>query len=535
MLKPLTLEQAEWVERTLANLSIEERVGHLLCPEDRNYSPDDWAAILRDVPLGCVFLANNPPERWRACVEAIQSNARTPILIASDLEHGAGCMIEGCTDFPWSMAAGAANSPELMTAMGRATAIEGRQHGVHWTFSPVVDLNVNFQNPVTNVRSLGDQPEPVARLATAWITGMQESGLLAATAKHFPGDGMDDRDQHLCTTVNSKPFGEWMQTYGQVWKAVISAGVMSIMCGHISLPDYEGLAGDPAAALPATLSPRLQIDLLRKELGFDGVIVSDAAPMIGIASRVRSDQAAIRNILAGSDVYLFAEPRRDFKRLMGAVQSGAISTERATQSARRVLEMKARLGLHHGVFGPAPTPGQREQFHRDAQAMADRSITLARANPVTPVKLAPGARILTVTIRHVGARQELSKELAVVDEELRRRGFQVDHLLNPDCERLITAAGDYDAVFVNLVHTPHALIGTIRLTGEVAMPFWRAFWVDHSNAVFTSFGSPYHLYELPHLPNMLLAYGPSEFSQRAAVKVWLGEQDAKGRCPVALA
>jgi beta-N-acetylhexosaminidase len=532
MLRPLTDAERRWVEETLASMTLEERAGHLLCPEDRDYPVDEWRRIMQDVPLGSVFFARNTPARLRECAEAIQSSSRIPVLVASDLEHGAGIMIEGCTDFPFAMAGGAANDPDLMRVMGRATAKEGRHHGLHWTFSPVVDLNINFQNPVTNVRSLGDNVENVALLARAWIEGMQETGQLAATAKHFPGDGMDDRDQHLCTSINWLPFGQWLQYYGHVWRAVIDAGVMSVMCGHISLPDYEGLTETPNVAMPATLNPRLQIDLLRRELGFEGVVVSDAAPMVGMTSRVPSEEQAVANILSGSDVFLFADARKDFKRLLDAVNAGRISRERLDQSVRRVLEMKARLGLHRDAFGPAPTAEETAAYRFAARAMAQKSITLIRPNHMTPAKLKAGDRVLTVTVMQRQAREELAHELGSIDDELRARGLQVDHLSRPSNEELIARAGDYACVFVNIVHTPHALMGTIRLTGEMAMTFWRSFWVDHPNTVFTSFGSPYHLYEFPHLPNMFLAYGPSEFSQEAAVSVWLGERPPEGICPV---
>ncbi|MCL5999538.1 MAG: hypothetical protein M1546_26250 [Chloroflexi bacterium] len=534
MLQALTDRDQNWVEQTLAGMTLEERVGHLLCPEDQSYSLSEWERLMREVPLGSVFFARNTPQHLRECLDVIQHNTRVPVLVASDLEHGAGIMIEGCTDFPFAMAAGAANDPGLMRSMGRATAKEGRHHGIHWTFSPVIDLNLNFQNPVTNVRSLGDDATRVSALAQAWIEGMQETGQLAATAKHFPGDGVDDRSTHLCTSVNSLPLTQWRQTYGKVWQTVIEAGVMSVMCGHIALPDYEGMSAQPGAAMPATLNPRLQVDLLRNELGFNGVIVSDAAPMTGMTSRVRSDEQAIRNILTGSDVFLFADPRKDFKRLLDAVNSGSISTQRLDQSVRRVLALKARLGLQHDVFGPAPTETEVQTYRRNAYTMAEKSITLARANAMTPVRLAPGAKVLTATIMQRQSREELAHELGTVDDELRRRGFQVNHLLHPSHSELIERAGHYDCVFVNIVHTPHALMGTMRLTGEMAMAFWRSFWVDHPNVVFTSFGSPYHLYEFPHLPNMILAFGPSEFSQKAAVAVWLGEKEATGTCPVRL-
>ena len=534
MLKPLSPQDQQWVDETLAGMSLEERAGHLLCPEDQDYTAADWERILKKVPLGSCFFARNSPQRLHECLETIQHHSRIPVLVSSDLEHGAGVMIEGCTDFPFAMAGGAANDVRLMHIMGQATAKEGRHHGIHWTFSPVVDLNRNFQNPVTNVRSLGDSAYKVRALAQAWIGGMQETCQLAATAKHFPGDGVDDRDQHLCTSVNSLSMGTWWRTYGKVWRGVINAGVMSIMCGHIALPAYEGLLDYSGTALPATLNKRLQIDLLRGELGFQGVIVSDAAPMAGMTSRVKSDDQAVQNILSGSDVFLFADPMRDFERLMKAVNDGRISLGRLDQSVRRVLELKARLGLQHDCFGPAPTDQELATYHAAASEMAAKSITLVRANAMTPVKLHPGARVLTATVIQQKARVELARELGSVDDALRKRGLQVDHVNCPSHTELLERAAQYDCVFVNIVHTPHALMGTLRLTGDMAMTFWRSFWVDHPNVVFTSFGSPYHLYEFPHLPNMYVAYGPSEFSQQAAVAVWLGEQAPQGVCPVKL-
>ncbi len=347
-LKKLNHSQQAWVEKNLASMSIQEKIGHLLCPEDQGYSVDEWRKIQRETHIGSAFFGFRPTERPAACVRALQAEARIPLLIASDLENGAGCMVEGLTEFPRAMAAGAAGETALVEEMGRITGREGRSAGIHWTFSPVVDLNFNFQNPVTNVRSLGDEATAVSRLAVSWIQGMQHNGRLAATAKHFPGDGMDDRDQHICTTVNSATITKWWRTYGRVWKAVIEAGVMSIMVGHIAFPDYEGYRNHPSAALPATLSPRIQVDLLRGELGFQGVIVSDAVPMIGIASRVRREEKALQNILAGSDVVLFAEPVKDFGYLMQAYENGRLSLQRIEELVRRILEMKARLKSGQG-------------------------------------------------------------------------------------------------------------------------------------------------------------------------------------------
>lgn len=553
MSNPLTAEERQWVKDTFASMTLEEKAGHLLCPEEPDYNPQEWLDLLKEVPLGSAFFKFESPQRSLDCLRAIQSQSRIPLLIASDLEHGAGAMIgeaklrqeasllqedalrpSACTNFPWPMAVGAADDLNLARAMGRATAQEGRAWGVHWTFSPVVDLNVNFQNPVTNIRSLGDDPDQVSRLAAALIGGIQARSEMAATAKHFPGDGMDDRDQHLCTSVNSCSREGWWGTYGKVWRAAVEAGVMSVMVGHISFPAYEGLEGNPAAALPATLNPRLQVDLLRGELGFKGVIVSDAAPMIGIASRTRREERAVRNIQAGSDVYLFADPVQDFRRVLQAIRDGRLPLAQVNGSVQRVLEMKARLGLHRDPFGPALLAEDHAQVQQQAQAIADKSITLLRADASTPLRLEPGDRVLTVTVGHRAPGREIDPEMALIDEELRQRGLVVDHLQGMSHNDLIARAGNYTAVFVNVVMYPHARIGTIRLTGEVAMPFWEAFWVDHPHVVFTAFGSPYLLYELPHLPNLWAAYGNSPASLCAAVKAWLGEIEPLGKCPVKL-
>jgi beta-N-acetylhexosaminidase len=450
------------------------------------------------------------------------------------LEHGAGAHLPDCTDFPWPFAIGAANSFDLTRRMGVATAVEARNKGVNWTLSPCVDLCLNHNNPVVNIRSMGDQPDSVARLATTWIQAMQTHGL-AACAKHFPGDGVDDRDQHLCTSINSFDQKTWWITYGKVWRAVIDAGVMSIMSGHISLPAFQCQTDHPVDCLPATLSSELQVKLLRGQLGFQGVIVSDAAPMIGFASRVGAEDAVVQNILAGSDVFLFADPVADFGRLKAAWKNGRLSEGRIQDSVRRILEMKARLGLHQASSRPKLTAVRKKGFEADAARLAEKSMVLYRKNAATPLRLKPEAKVLTVTLRYEKGAEKFLSNLPVVDEELRRRGFDVTHRLNLSHREMFQAAKKFDAVFVNFCIVPHAMMGTVRVIGPALMTLWRAFWLECPQAVFTTFGSPYHIHEFPHLPNYWMACSPSEVSQRAAVRAWLGEIPAKASCPAAMA
>ncbi len=534
MLIPLTTEQQQWVDKTLNAMTLPQCAGQLLCAFSPRGLTDDWLDLMKKVPFGSMTVRGTSSAGLREQMQILQEHSAIPILAAADLEHGA-VALNDATEFPWMMAAGAANDVELMTLMGQATAAEARYAGLHWTFSPVVDLNYNFNNPITNIRALSDQPERVVRLATAFIQGLQANGLLAGTAKHFPGDGMDDRDQHLVTTVNNLPFEQWQQTYGKVWRAVIEAGVMCIMPGHISLPDYQGFADHPEDAPPATLSPKLLIDLLRTELGFDGLLISDASAMLGLSTRVASEERVVQSIKSGLDVYLFPEAIKDYERLIEAVKHGDLTEERVFEAAGRVLELKARLNLHVDPFGPQPSAADKSQYQQAAQSMADKSITILRSDGRPPIKLEAAQRALTVTIGKVSAFSRFSPQpdLEVFDEELRQRGFEVEHLLNPGDDALLEKVAEADVVFLNLLVLPYMELGTIRnLVGHLGHWNWRSLFVDNPNVMITSFGNPYVLHEMPHLPNLLAAFGDSAVSQRAAVKVWLGEITAQGDCPV---
>ncbi|MGC9452100.1 MAG: glycoside hydrolase family 3 protein [Oceanipulchritudo sp.] len=515
-----------WIESTLRDMTLEQKVGHLLMPWVREMDADKWAGEVERHQFGSLFISPGEPEATRKFLEAMQAKVSIPLLIAADIESGYRIA------FPPQMGCAAGSGPAEMRRRGRLLARTARAVGVHWTFSPVIDLALNHNNPETQTRAYGEDPETVARMAAAYIEGVQADGRMAATAKHFPGAGLDDRDQHLCTTMMPLDFAEWEQNYGRVWKAAIASGVMTVMSGHIAFPAYEGRADAPLDALPATLSLKLQNDLLREHLCFQGVIVSDAAPMIGISSRVPSREKALANILAGGDIFLFAEAETDAPAIFEAVHSGKLSMERLDASVRRILTLKAQLGIQQDAFGPQPSEVEIHDGTTFAQEVADRSITVFRNDGAFPVVPQPGANVLSVRIFWKDSKKDGSF-FATVTEELRKRGLEVDELDNPTHTQLIEAASRYDRIFLNIHHQMHSIMGTPRLIGHMVMSFWRGFWVDYpGKIVCTSFGSPYVFYELPHLPNMIAAWGVSPASQRAAVKVWLGEIEVTGRCPV---
>lgn len=517
-------EKANWVKETLRNLTIQEAAAQLLCPEDRGYSENTWIEIIKKVPVGSVFGDKIP-------IKSLCPHSKIPLLVAADLEHGAGAHLEGTVDFPWAWSIAAAYDMNLVKAMGQCTAREAEIAGVNWTFSPCVDLLLNYNNPVVSNRSLGSDPKQVSSLAVAWIQSMQKAGL-AACAKHFPGDGVDDRDQHFCTSVNSLSVKEWWLTFGKVWKRVIQAGVMSIMSGHISFPAYQNQEKNPSRALPATLCKKLQINLLRKDLQFKGVIVSDAVSMGGITSRLKPEDQVVANIRAGSDVYLFADPIDDYQRLLKAVSKGIISEGQIFESAKRILEMKASLSLPlRNTSVKSLSSEEKKKFHFASYQMAQKGVVLYRSNSVTPISLKKGSRVLTVTLRAPQSNPKFGSDLPFIDHELKKLGYKVTHQTNGKHSDLLKKMSRFDAIFVNFSVGPHATGGTVKLEGDSLKILWRSFWNQYPHAIFTTFGSPYHLHELPHLPNYWMVCSQSEVSQRAAVHAWLGNFKPSGKNP----
>ena len=349
-------------------------------------STEDWLRLLDDIPLGGICVRMPPSPETKIMLEKIQAESSVPIIIAANIEPGTTTRAIGgrgdgqepeVLDYagmaPPMMGFGAANDPNLTYETCRLIAEQRLAYGFHWTFTPVIDLHLNFKNPVTSVRSLGDDTEKVLQQSIEFIRGFQHGGLMAATAKHFPGDGTDERDQHLLTTSNHLSVDDWWMSYGKIWRSVIDAGVNAVMVGHIAFPAYERRRGDTELALPGTLSNKLQTELLREELGFQGVIISDASPMIGITSRVRPAE----NIRAGADICLLPETISDFGLIEGAVRDGMLTEDGIRDSVRRILEMKSRLHLHEDVFLSGEKEYSSEQSEQIVNAVAEKSITRA--------------------------------------------------------------------------------------------------------------------------------------------------------------
>ncbi|GKX31495.1 beta-hexosaminidase [Vallitalea longa] len=531
------------IDTLFDNMSLEEKVSQVQCVNVGHLSDDKIIDLIRNEKIGSMFVGNITLERSKRILDlTIQYNTGIPVIINADLVNGAGSRLHGGVTFPHQMGCAATDSEDLMESMGEITAREGRANGVHWTFAPVMDPCINLNNPMMHIRTSGDKPEHIMKMNSAFIKGVQKSGMMAATAKHFPGDGLDGRDTHITTLINDLSREEWEKTYGKIWRNIIDSGVLTVMCGHIALPfidpEYEDESKRYKGPRPATLSKKIQLDFLRGELGFDGAIVSDAINMIGFGAHIPREEYGWRLIDEGSDMLLWTIPDFDSPRIIEAINDGRLSKERLDDAVRRILELKARVGLlNEKQEYPIITEKDREEYEKVSQKMADHSITIVRDTYESiPMKnLKDGAKVLTITAHYIeGQRKKSDKDdLEYIDQELEKRGFKVDHLINPNgIAEIQKIVDDYDAIFVNIKYPPR--YGSIRLYGNSIELFKGSWWVDNKKVVFTSFGDPYKLYDLPSLHNYINVYSNYEVSQRAAVKVWLGEIEAVGKSPIEL-
>src|SRR5690349_9950544 len=388
----LSPDAESWVKRTLAKMSLEEKLGQLVMlsftgefTSSESAEFREWQRAIEQKHVGSFMLGTRvgplgieigKPYATAALINLLQKTARIPLLFAADFERGTAMRLEGGTSFPHAMSVAATGRPEHAYTIGRITAAESRAVGIHWIFAPVADVNSNPDNPIINVRSFGEDPRRVSAFVEAYVRGVEENGALS-TAKHFPGHGDTVVDSHLDLPVVSSNFDHLDAVELPPFRAAFSAGASTVMTGHIAVP-----ALDPDAGKPATLSPAIIADLLREKLRFDGLVVTDSLDMGGVVRHYPPDEAALQSLLAGADL-LLQPPVLDaaLAALKEAVKSGRLPLARIDQAVRRVLRAKARVGLHRNRWvdlDALPDSLARAEFAHSAEEIAGRGVTLLR-------------------------------------------------------------------------------------------------------------------------------------------------------------
>lgn len=522
----------EFAKQYVATLTDEELCGEVLSWEFSKDTPEEelLEAVKRN-KISSFFANSISIEQVEFLKRAIKEHSKSPCLITADIEEGPLFFEEMKKYFTSMMSLGAVNDDGLAFEVGKYIARLSRAVGLHLACSPVVDLNVNPLNPVINTRAVSDDADRVIRIAGAMARGMRSEGNLATAIKHFPGDGADDKDAHFCTTVNGLSKEEWMNSYGKVYKALIAEGAESIMIAHVALPWYDPTR-DACGRMPATLSKALMTDLLKGELGFEGCLISDAMSMVGTAARLPVEELSIEFLRAGGDLVLFPE-KDDHKRILNALHTGALERARLVDAAERVVAMKHKLGLFEGREYTL-AEGDVEKTKALLASAAQRSVTLVRdADGILPFKLQRGARVLVITL--APGPKFGPDSFPYLADELEARGFEVLRVTNPSHYHVNDLIDTVDAVFVNLrIDVYNCPGGTLRLHWSSMMTFWRGYLFKNKNLVFTSFGDPYKLLELPFLKTYLNAYTASAPVAKAVVDACLGEIPFCGKNPIEL-
>ncbi|PYT03056.1 MAG: hypothetical protein DMF65_05035, partial [Acidobacteria bacterium] len=422
----------KWADAELKRMTLDEKIGQLISiginARFLNQESDEFRELRRQVErnhVGGIILFRGPVYESVHLVNRMQQLAREPLLVSADLEAGSGMRFDDATDLPWNMAVGATGNPEYARRQGQLTAREARALGVEQLFAPVADVNNNAANPVINVRSFGEDPAEVARFVAAFIEGAQSEGVIA-TAKHFPGHGDTATDSHRGLPIINVARARLESVELVPFRAAIRAGVGAIMSAHIGLPQIDPTQVSPLptdaivrpvyadrqvivenAVLPGTLSPVITGGLLRGELGFDGIIVTDALDMSGLTIYFKQDEAGVRAVLAGADMLLKpADPDAVERGLREAVRAGRLTEKRIEESARKILAAKYDLGLVRQRVTPLEEIDRivaGPEASKLADEVAEHAITLVRDDARLIQRgdgtgLRPGARVFNLAI-----------------------------------------------------------------------------------------------------------------------------------------
>jgi beta-N-acetylhexosaminidase len=557
-----------WVDSTLRKMTLDQKVGQMLVPSFQSSfistDSDEFDRLVRLVheyhvggfhvfgasePAPAVLL--NPtygtvtlgqPLAAASTLNRLQAIVPVPLLNTADFEAGAGFRLMGTTAFPRLMAFGAADDERLAREAGRITAVESRAIGVHVNFAPVVDVNNNPRNPVINTRAFGEDPARVGALAAAYIEGLQEAGMLA-TLKHFPGHGDTDVDSHLGLPVIRHPRERLDRVELPPFHAGIVAGAAAVMTGHIEMPALDATPG-----APTTLSRPIVTGLLRREMGFGGLIYTDSMGMHAITEMLPPGEAAVRAVLAGNDVVLHSpDDAAAFDAMKEAIEQGRIDAGQVDASVRRILRAKARLGLHRTSavnLDTLPTIVGTRAHAAVADEVSRRSMTLIKDDRnLVPLRLPPEAAVLYLSVLDYPTGWRIAAPSRTFLPELRRRWPNVtaielsDRTTPAELELVRAAAGRYDAIVASIFVRTASFSGRMDLAPQIVDVLRTVGNLSaRRNVPFVAvlFGNPYMSMAMPELPAVLLTYDFYDRAERSALSAIAGEAPIEGKLPIEL-
>ncbi len=554
----------KFADKQLKKMSVEEKVGQVIQiginAKFTNQDSEYFQSLKHDIvdnKVGGIIIFGAPMYETVHLINRMQENAKDPLLISIDAETGVGMRFGDATNFPWNMAIAATGNPEYARKIGVVTGREAKAMGIQHVFAPVLDVNNNAGNPVINVRSFGEDPETVGKFGVAFMQGLQSEGVLA-TAKHFPGHGDTNVDSHRGLPMIDHSRESLEKTEFVPFRQAIAAGIGSIMIAHIGLPQIDPTEIKPLkqairvdaeegaeivdlkATVPATLSPVVQTQILRKEMNFQGLIVTDAMGMSGLTLYFDQKEAGVRAFLAGADILEKpADTEAMLNGLIEAVKSGRVTEARLNESVRKILAWKYELGLYKNKITPLDQI-DRLVSTKDVGQLADeigeKAITLVR-NDAGAIPLDRTKKICVLSISN-GFDGETT--IGSLSRELRANEIKFTSALlqdNSTAEQVKNARDMVNGADIVIA----ALYGRVRsgAKNSVGLPdsgvkILRELMAADKNVIGVAYGNPYILGALPQLKTYVVAYGDMPSLQRGSARALFGLQDITGRLPISL-
>jgi len=545
----LSTKDMEWVFEKLQKLTLDEKIGQLFCPIGYSFDEAYLQNILLSKHIGGLMFRSDDKEKVYQTYSYLQSHSKVPLFLAANSETGGNGIVSEGTFFGQQMQIAATGETEFAYLLGKISCSEGAAVGCNFAFAPVVDIDMNYHNPITNVRTYGNDVDTIISCGRNYMKAATEYGT-ATAIKHFPGDGVDECDQHILTSINSLSCEEWDASFGKIYKTLIDAGSLAVMVGHIALPAYQKIFNPTGAntVIPASLSPELMNDLLRGQLGFNGLIISDATPMAGFCSAMSREKAVPYCIASGCDMFLFNKDLdEDYYFMKKGYENGILSEERLNEAVTRILAMKASMRLHEKQrSGTLIPPAEQmkiigcEQHEIWARDCADKAITLVKdTQRLLPISPGKHRKVLLQILGNFESNKRVWNHISGM---LIQEGFEVFPYIKEEfafdgtmrIETVTQFKAKYDLVIYigNIENASNKTTNRIDWFTQFGLGNNIPWFVNEVPTLFISVANPYHLLDVPMIKTYINCYSNNKYVLDAVMNKVLGKSFFKGKNPI---
>lgn len=562
--KPFELDanQQDWVYKIFNAMTEEEKIGQILCPSLANFDEKLVEYYTKVLKVGAVMIRPFEYKGLKNHLAAVQRSAKIPLLISANLENGGCGAIQEGTLFANPLGCAATGKKESAYRLGKISCKEAANVGINWGFAPIIDIDLNYHNPITNTRTFGSNPKTVLEYAKEYIKAAKEEQIYP-TIKHFPGDGVDERDQHLLVSVNDLDYEKWMNTYGRIYKSLIEEGVPAVMSAHIAAPYVAKAVNsdltEEEALLPASQSKTLMTDLLRTELGFNGLIVTDSTLMVGYMQKMPRREAIPRTIESGADMILFHRSiEEDIQFLKEGIATGILSKGRLDEAVLRVLALKAKAELYEKNFEDVPEKEMpdRELFSKWTKECANQAVTLVKdAKHLLPLSAEKRQRVYLNVIENttdndspfaLDCKKRLEQEGFTVTLRKRKYSFdpakitlenwtpEVDEAIKETMCNTAEFVEKYDMAMIvlNMQTASNATVVRVNWNVLFGMGNDLPWYAGEMPLLVVSVNNPYHLLDIPMAHTYVNAYTNNKETLDAVFDKLMGRSEFVGESPV---